>query len=323
MKFRTEYRPLKSSLTLSPRKPLAAIGSCFTENITTKMREALWEAVNPFGALYNPLSIARVLRMALLSYFPDRDFDKTLFLAGSKYHSWILDSKFSAYGAPDSIAKFAQQRLQLSDALSKGETLLVTFGTAWAYYLKETDKWPVGNCHKQPANIFTRKRLTINEITTEWSSLIAELKKKIPAIQIIFTVSPVRHLKDGFEGNSRSKAILQIAVESLCNEFDCCYYFPAYEILNDDLRDYRFYTTDLVHPSDEAIEYIWEIFKDSYLDNEGKDILSKGLKLSKALNHRPLPDASILIPEKIRLEEESRLNSLEEELKKFKLDNRD
>lgn len=153
--------------------------------------------------------------------------------------------------------------------------------------------------------MFLRKRLSVSRIVETWSALVCDLKEIYPDLRIIFTVSPVRHLKDGFEGNARSKAILLLATEELCHTHDFCSYFPAYEILNDDLRDYRFYASDLVHPSQEAVEYIWEIFKSTYLDKEGLEILKEGERISKGWKHRPLPNATIK-PSALSLENEKR-----------------
>lgn len=136
--------------------------------------------------------------------------------------------------------------------------------------------------------MFERRRLTIGEISALWSDLCNRLTTLYPNLNIIFTVSPVRHLKDGFEGNARSKATLHLAVEEICQASDKCFYFPAYEIVNDDLRDYRFYASDLAHPSDTAVEYIWEIFRQTYVDAEGERLLKEGNRRYKALNHRPI-----------------------------------
>ena len=318
MKFRTEYKAIQSSVSFTPAEPVVLLGSCFAENIASKMRESLWWADNPLGTLYNPLSIAKALRLSLLSMFPEKEFEKSLFLSEQKYHSWYFDSSFSAYSAVDAIASFNSRRLMLSDMLSKGNKLIVTFGTAWIYLLQSKNLEPVGNCHKQPSSLFLRKRLSILEIVDEWTSLLELLRKFLPSLEVVFTVSPVRHLKDGFEGNSQSKAILLLAVEELCKKFDFCSYFPAFEIVNDDLGDYRFYASDLVHPSDEAIEYVWEIFKDTFINKEAREILSKGEKIYKAINHRPLPDASVLIPGPVNLKVEKYRNEIIEDYIDFK-----
>ena len=136
--------------------------------------------------------------------------------------------------------------------------------------------------------MFERFRLSVDEIADRWINLCEKIKTLYPQLEIIFTVSPVRHLKDGFIGNMRSKAILLLATEKIANKVSYCHYFPAYEIINDDLRDYRFYAYDLTHPSQEAIEYIWEIFKDTFLDQAGKELLKEGEKIFKGYCHRPL-----------------------------------
>lgn len=304
MLFRTEYKANKSELTLSPFKPAALAGSCFSENIADRMSRTLWRAVNPLGNLYNPLSIAKALRLTLLSHFSESEFEKSLFLADNKYRSWLFDSRLSSYCAPDSMAAFRKMRAIFLETVSEGQTLILTFGTSYTYFLKGRKDYAVGNCHKQPDSIFERRRLSTDEIIKEWTTLINDLKKKFTGLNIIFTVSPVRHLKDGFHENTLSKATLLMAIESLCEQFQFCRYFPAFEIVNDDLRDYRFYADDLLHPSNEAIDYIWEIFKETFLNMEGKERIKQGEKLYKALNHKKLPDSSRLIPEDILAEEE-------------------
>ena len=320
IKFRTEYKPEKSHITLSPRIPVIFIGSCFSNNMVIKMREALWEGINPTGTLYNPQSIASALRLCLLSLFPESEFEKSLFLSNNKYYSWLFDSKLSSYCAPDSMSGFRFMREKLLSTISRGAPLIVSFGTSYAYFLKGRDNTPVGNCHKQPEDMFDRRFLQQNEIVEVWSKLLKDLKKRFPSLKVIFTVSPVRHLKDGFTGNSRSKANLLLSVEQICRNHSFCDYFPAYEILTDDLRDYRFYASDLLHPSDEAIDYIWEMFIKTYLDDEGQSRLREGEKLRKFLNHHPLPDSSRLIPDDILKQSVSRREELVKSLIAF-LDN--
>lgn len=179
-------------------------------------------------------------------------------------------------------------RRELEECICASGVLFVTFGTAWCYFLADNTDYVVANCHKQPSAMFIRRRITVDEIVGAWTALCNDLWKRFPDLRIVFTVSPVRHLKDGFSGNARSKAVLQLAVEEICRINDRCSYFPAYEILNDDLRDYRFYASDLVHPSQEAVEYIWEIFKSTYLDDKGLELLKEGERIQKAWNHRPL-----------------------------------
>lgn len=286
MKFRTEYEPLRSSLTLDPAKPIVMAGSCFTQNIASKMKEHDWKAVEPFGTLYNPFSLVFALDMMSKGEKGLKKFEKYLSEFNGIWNSEMFDSSFSSARREDCIKEFLLRQKQFDEAISEGKTLIVTFGTSICYHLKETGV-PVGNCHKQPSSLFYEQRMGISEILSYWDVIIEELKETYPDIKIIFTISPVRHLKNGFTGNSRSKAVLQLAIEEICKYNEATYYFPAYEIMNDDLRDYRFYASDLVHPSDEGIEYIWEKFCETFLDEEGKQKLKEGEKRIKALSHRP------------------------------------
>lgn len=287
MKFRTEIKiDNPRGLTLDPTVPVALAGSCFTDNIASRMRRCCWHAVNPFGALYNPESIAKVIGMAL-------DIDHTplhpsCFEAAGVWHSWLLDTKFAA-ASPEGIAtNFRQAAGAFRNAVELSGSLCVTFGTAWVYRLQAAAGFTVANCHRRPAGMFSRTRLDVQEISDMWLPLIDSLAARYPGLRILFTVSPVRHLKDGFEGNSRSKAILQLAVERIVALRENCHYFPAYEIMTDDLRDYRYYADDLVHPSTAAVEYIWECFTEAYVPPAARDFLTEGARLNAALSHRPL-----------------------------------
>ena len=184
------------------------------------------------------------------------------------------------------MEEFIKRQNILAEKLCHGKTLIITFGTSIAYFRKSNDTI-VGNCHKQPADLFYRERLQVNDIAHAWDFLIKNMNNTYKGLNIIFTVSPVRHLKDTMEGNSKSKAILLLAIEQICSLHENCHYFPAFEIMNDDLRDYRFYASDLLHPSEEAIEYIWEKFVDTYIDSSGKTFLEEGAKKVRAANHRP------------------------------------
>lgn len=291
MKFRTEYIPEKSELSLTPALPVALVGSCFTDNIASRMRGALWRAENPLGTLFNPLSIAAALRLVCDGADEEMLSSSYLTTADGMVRSWMFDSRFAAISESECGSAVRDACRRMEEVLERGRTLCVTFGTAWCYFLRERDLL-VANCHKMPQILFERRRISAEEIADVWSVLIKRLTGRWPGLQIIFTVSPVRHLKDGFAGNFRSKAILALAVEKICAQSACCHYFPAYEILNDDLRDYRFYAEDLVHPSDEGVEYIWEMFRKTFLSREGDDLLKDGEKLARALAHRPLQNVS-------------------------------
>lgn len=292
MEFRTIYKPLGVRLpVLSPGDPTVLVGSCFSENICGKMRRSLWNAVNPLGNLYNPLSVANGLDICLIEKNSSDKFSGTLFEYQSLYRSWLFDSLFTSSAADECHDIFRTRRDLLKANLDKGETLVVTFGTAWVYELKDNPGFIVGNCHKYPQENFVRRRLGLDEIISIWEVLLKKLRDRYVNLKVVFTVSPVRHLKDGFEGNKRSKAILLLAVEELCQKFDYCYYFPAYEIINDDLRDYRFYASDLVHPSEMAIEYIWENLQSLCMTKKDIEILREGERIIKFLSHRQInPD---------------------------------
>lgn len=290
MKFRTEYFPQKADFFLEPRNPILLVGSCFTQNISSKMKEHLWNAVTPCGTLYNPVSIAFAIDLMCDLEKGRERFEKTLFHHNGLWHSSRFDSSFSARDKYDCISDFSGKQLKWIEALENKADIIITLGTSICYYLKE-EEMPVGNCHKLPSDLFYTKRLEVEEVTSHLDPSIAKLKDRWPDIRIILTVSPVRHLKDGFIQNNRSKAVLALAIEKLCEKHKCCSYFPAYEIINDDLRDYRFYAADLAHPSEQAIQYVWEKFLETYIDSRGMKILEDGAKNVRQANHRPMTGA--------------------------------
>lgn len=292
MRFRTEYTPTQARTPLSPQAPATLLGSCFAENITKRMRSCLWDAQNPFGVLFNPFSIARAVELALYEPDPAAIVRNSIFESDGYFHSWLFDSGKSAPNADTAAGCILNALDEFRRHLSASGALIITFGTAWCYFLADKEEYVVANCHKQPQKLFCRRRVSTSEITGLWSKLLTQLHQDYPELKIIFTVSPVRHLRDGFEGNARSKATLTLAVEELCQSRDYCIYFPAFEIMNDDLRDYRFYAEDLTHPSDIAVEYIWEKFKDTYLDDDGLKLLNEGEALTRRAMHRGLlPDS--------------------------------
>ncbi|MDE6381075.1 MAG: GSCFA domain-containing protein, partial [Muribaculaceae bacterium] len=289
MKFRTEYQAKQSDRLLNPEEPAVLIGSCFTDNIGERMRSCRWCGYpNITGTLFNPSSIAKTIRLAAEWKKPLEIIDDSLAQRDRLWITWLSDSGCTTYSKNETKDRIFNRLLRLRERLSEAKTLIVTFGTSWIYELIERPGYVVANCHKFPSDTFVRRRLTVDEIVEEWSSLLKLLEATYPEMRIIFTVSPVRHLKDGFEGNSRSKAILQLACEELCNLNDRVEYFPSFEIMNDDLRDYRFYSSDMVHPSPEAVDYIWEKFQDRYLSKESRSLLTEGEKVTKRLKHRPI-----------------------------------
>lgn len=286
MDFRTEYKIKKGDLTLRPEKPIVGIGSCFATEIIEKMRSCMWNATNPLGTLFNPLSIEKALRLCLTDTDSQQQMTKSFFEDNGIIHSWFFDSRISSFSESESLEKFKEMRSLLMENILKGKTMIVTFGSAYCYFKSTDSEYVVANCHKQDKEMFERKRISPKDIIIKWKDLLLDLKNLVPELRVIFTVSPVRHIRDGLHENNLSKSILLMAVDDLCSMFNFCHYFPSYEIMNDDLRDYRFYASDLVHPSSVAIDYIWEKFKEQYMDSRGIEILKKGEAIRKRIQHR-------------------------------------
>lgn len=292
MKFRTECEVRGSDLRLSPDLPVVMAGSCFADNISGRMRRCLWPASNPLGVLFNPLSIARVLELCLLDADPSEEFGRSAFEADGLWHSWLFDSRCTAADKASLLANMERCRQSLLENIEAGKTLFVTFGTAYCYFLADSPGYVVANCHKRPQQMFERRRISVNEITKAWSELGARLAEKFEGLRIVLTVSPVRHLRDGLHENNLSKGTLLLAADSLCMSGGTFSYFPAYELVNDDLRDYRYYADDLTHPSAQAVEYIWEKFLDAYIDRDGREALREGEAIARRTAHRPLVAAA-------------------------------
>jgi hypothetical protein len=262
---------------------LMLIGSCFSENMGERFFRAKFNCVtNPYGVLYNPFSIARALReISGNKVYTEAD----LFFYNNEWHSRMHHSDFSSempetalYLINDSLNSARQQLREL-------DMLLLTFGTAWVY---EQEKEIVGNCHKQPEQYFVRRRLSVDDVVNEYGTLLDQLLNMRPELKVILTVSPIRHTRDGMHANALSKSILLLAIERLQMLFpNCVYYFPAYELLLDELRDYRFYAADMRHPSDVAREYVWQKFVESCFTPQAVEIAEACETLYKAIEHRP------------------------------------
>lgn len=287
MDFRTIIPVTLSAYTLQHSHQLMLLGSCFTENIGERLQHAKFKVdVNPFGILYNPISIADALnRLIKKQIFTEKE----LFFSNEQYHSFSHHSRFSHMNVDDCLNAINQRFLLSAELLQKTDFLFITFGTAWVYELKETGQI-VSNCHKLPDSKFTRRRLTVKEIVAVYSQLIQQFNNSTVQ-QIIFTVSPIRHWKDGAHENNISKSILLLAIEELRLQFKNVSYFPAYELVLDDLRDYRFYAEDMLHPNAIAIDYIWGKFGACYFSTETQRTASEIEKLKRALAHRPFNKA--------------------------------
>ncbi|MBO4986221.1 MAG: GSCFA domain-containing protein [Paludibacteraceae bacterium] len=286
MKLYTSVDIAPSPKKIAYNDKILLLGSCFADNIGTKFGEYYFQTtVNPYGTLYNPASIAKAI-----SGIGNGVSDIGIVEHNGLWHSLSHHGSFSRADKEDLVRASEQSRVQLREALQQASIMIITFGTAWVY--KYEDK-VVANCHKLPANRFVRRRMTADEIVEIWQPILAAMPDK----HWIFTVSPIRHVKDGLHENQISKAILLQAMDRLtAKQLDSpiggLSYFPSYEIMLDELRDYRFYAEDMVHPSAVAVDYIWQRFVDTYMTADTQNEMRTLHQLWRDRHHRFLhPDS--------------------------------
>lgn len=290
-KFFTEVKIDDMGWRISYKDKLMMMGSCFSENMGEKFQQLKFQVdLNPFGVIYNPLSVAKSLRRLLVEK-PYSEAD--LFEYQGIWGSFDHHSCFSATSSREALANMNLRLEQSRTFLKQAGYLFITFGTAWAYELKATGEI-VSNCHKFPASDFKRFRLTVGEIVDVYRDLLSALWAFNPGLKIILTVSPVRHWKDGASGNQLSKSVLLLAADRLVTGFgtEHCAYFPSYEIMMDELRDYRFYAPDLLHLNQVAVDHIWDRFSRTLIAEDSLRLAKNILKIVKAKMHRPFnPDS--------------------------------
>jgi len=283
MDLRTKVNIEVSPFKISYNNGVMFIGSCFASSIGEQMELGRMPVIiNPAGAVFNPVSVCKTI---------DNIISGKVFVKDDLYfynNTWLSFSHYTDFSSEDPLIvleKINKKAVESIAFLSKASFLFITLGTARVYKLKQTGKI-VSNCHKLPSEYFERELLTVDYIAKLFSDLIDRLHSLFPRLKVVFTISPVRHLKDGAHGNQVSKSVLFLAVEELLNHRLSPGYFPAYELLMDDLRDYRFYDDDMLHPSDLAKKYIWEAFSVCYLEKETLNIYSSVTKITKACKHR-------------------------------------
>ena len=284
-KFQTIVEIPKYNWETGYSKKNIFMGSCFTENVGNKMAALKYDVdINPFGILYNPISVANGIRILLhKKEFTNSDLIKH----NSLWHSFYHNGKFSSVDKQKTLQNINSRIKNSSDYLKNANFIFITFGTAWIYKYKTTGE-TVSNCHKINGNEFERVRLSVNDIVDEYKQLLSEIRELNPALKVVFTVSPIRHWKDGAVENQRSKATLLLAVDEIIKASKVnCDYFPSYEIMMDELRDYRFYAEDMIHISDVAIKHIWEKFETALISEESRKISKEVVKITAATNHRP------------------------------------
>lgn len=283
--FRTELRSsdIVERRYIEHNDMILTIGSCFAENVAARMRaDMMTVCSNPLGTMFNPASIAATIsRLAEGRLFTEAD----LFENQGLWRTFDAHTRLTDTTPAEALRKLNAAVEQGSEAFHRASTVIITLGTAWVFTDVESNRI-VANCHKLPARRFDRSRLTVDQAGEILQKTVAQILTEIPAAQIILTVSPVRHLADGLHGNNLSKATLMLAAEAVANSTPELIYFPAYELLNDDLRDYRFYGPDMLHPSETAIDYIYERFTESFFTPAAIEACREGRKLTRQLAHR-------------------------------------
>lgn len=286
MDFRTTINIPESDVKMDHSHVSMLFGSCFSTHIGTKLQQHKFQVdINPFGIMYNPFSIAQGINRLLKR----RAYtEEELVYHQGLYHSLMHHGHFSSPDKEATLEMINKRFTEAADTIQQADFMLVTLGTAYVYWKLDSGEI-AGNCHKLPENNFHRALLTDEDIMSEWSDVIDELIEINPRMKVIFTVSPVRHWKDGARQNLLSKSSLHLAIDKLEERYpENVTYFPAFEIMLDELRDYRFYDSDMLHPSAVAIDYIWERFSDTYFSDKTKAINKEWIKIRKALEHRPI-----------------------------------
>lgn len=260
------------------------LGSCFSDNIGKKLRYHKFQSVlNPFGILFHPKAIESVIKNAITK----KEYtEEDVFFFNERWQSFTTHSKLSASSKEEALNQLNQGSALINTALKSSTHIIITLGTSWVYRFLASGKI-VANCHKVPQHKFKKELLPITEINKSLSSIISLVRKVNPNINFIFTISPVRHLRDGFIENQQSKSHLISALHQIIKNQKNIFYFPSYEIMMDELRDYRFYKEDMIHPNQIAINYIWEKFYENWLSDEAIDLKKQVIKIQRGLEHKP------------------------------------
>jgi hypothetical protein len=288
--FRTPVTPAPSPVKIKLNNSLLLSGSCFSEHIGQKLSAYKFDNLtNSFGVIYNPVSIFKLLVNAL----NEKTVDEKLIIKNQGiYRYYDFHSDISALNQDDLLSQIDEAYKYTKIYLLKSRWIIITMGTALVYRHKKL-KEIVSNCHKMPSGEFDKEWVDPGDITKAFLNFYDQLKKENKEFHIILTVSPVRHIKDSLQTNSVSKSILRYTCHMLSESYENVQYFPSFEIMMDDLRDYRFYETDMLHPNTSGIEYIWEAFKQCYFDETALDFVKGWTKIQNALNHRAFyPDST-------------------------------
>ncbi len=289
----------KSSISIDYSSKLMFVGSCFAENISRFFVDAKFNClVNPTGIIYNPLSIRQMVENVVnQKVYDERDF----FFDGNNYCSYDFHGAYSRGTLQEAIALANNCMTEACAFLQNADVVFITLGTAYVYFLADNPAQPVCNCHKQKPATFVRRLVSVDEVAASLSDIIFKLSSLNSKLKIVFTVSPIRHLRDGAHGNRLSKSTLHLGIEQVLHKFDCCEYFPSYEILEDELRDYRFYAEDMIHPSPLAEKIIWQRLRDTYIYKVCQSQIARVEKFMQAVHHRifdPMSPATLVFCKK-------------------------
>ena len=283
--FRTSLNIGTSDFKINHEQAILSMGSCFATHMASRLEGLKFNTLlNPYGILFNAVSIAQSLERILEN---TAFAESELIQHNGLWHSFAHHGHFSGTDKASVLEGINTSLQQANTFLQKTDVLICTLGTAFVFEWKEKTQI-VANCHKLPNEQFDRKQLSVDRIIKELSTIFKRLHEKYPHLNIILTLSPVRHIRDGLIENQRSKATLALAIEALEKQEVYVHYFPAYELLLDDLRDYRFYKADMIHPNEIAIDYIWEQFKFVYFDATTTELSVQFHKLAQAVAHKPL-----------------------------------
>ena len=280
-------KPLQPSITYHDK--LLLIGSCFTEHIGNYLMDVKFNVLlNPNGILFDPISVCN----SLTSYIQNKQYtaDDLVYL-NEAWHSWQHHSRFSGMDKDNALRNINQSQKNAHTFLQQADWLVITLGSSFVYKLVDSFV-SVANCHKAPAQTFVKHLCTIEETTIAFETVLHQLFQFNPELKVLFTISPVRHLRDGVVDNNRSKARLIEAVHHLVNKFEKLHYFPAYELVVDVLRDYRFFDIDLAHPNYAATQFVLEHFAESCMNTSTQQFMDDIKKLVIACNHKPFNPTS-------------------------------
>lgn len=288
--FRTPVNPTSSPHKIQINTKVLSIGSCFAQAIGKRLTENKFNAsTNPFGTLFNPASIFNLLMLSLKNHPPK---ENSYLIRDEVHYNYNFHSDFASPNKEALEEKIKNALSQTHDFIKNADCIIITLGTAF-YYEKKDNAEIVANCHKMPSTFFEKKMLKPEEILTRFAQFYEAFQVINAKTRFIFTVSPVRHIRDTLAQNSVSKASLRLAVEEIIQKYpENTTYFPSYELMMDDLRDYRFYKADMIHPTEVAEDYIWEQWVNAYLDTEAREFLKEWEKIKRALTHRSFQPTS-------------------------------